>query len=382
MASKIPPLPGGALILGPLLLIVVIPIIDIWLPPDLHLAPLLVVAPTFTASFAGSRLTATIGVLTVVSQVVAGLERHSLGSERVLLEVVALAVVTVLMTVFCYLRERHHRQLARVHLISETVQSALLRPLPRRAGPLRIASECRPSEPDTHISGDLFAVARTANSTRLLIGDVRGKGLTSINRTSIMLGAFRAAAHRQSPLPELAAYLEGSVHWGLAELSLAEDDVTECFVTALLVDIPDNGSVVHCVSMGHPPALLLRDGMAIVLDTLWTAPPLGLGALGDASYTQETFPFRCGNQLLLYTDGVSEARDADGVFFPLAERAAAAVRSGNGPEELLRHLTTDLLSYTGGSLDDDMAMIAITRVPGRADPSAHVVPTQPEKGFR
>jgi serine phosphatase RsbU (regulator of sigma subunit) len=363
-----PSVAGGKLILVPLLLIVAVPVIDIWLPPNLHIAPLLVIAPTFSTVFAGPRLAASVGALAVLAQVVAGLERHSLSDERVTLEVVSLVIVSVLATLFCWLRDQRTAQLERAHLISETAQSAVLRPLPPRAGPLRIATEYHPSEPDTRVSGDLFAVARTAHSTRLLIGDVRGKGLASISRTSIMLGAFRAAAHRQSPLPELAAYLEGSVHWGLAELSLTEEDVAECFVTAVVADIPDDDPIVNLVCMGHPPPLLLHDGAAVPLEIRRPAPPLGLGTLGDASYAPETFPFGPGDQLLLYTDGVTEARDADGVFYPLSERAAlaglAAGGSAAGPEELLRHLTRDLLSYVGGSLGDDMAMIATMRDPG------------------
>lgn len=362
-----PSVQGGKLILIPLLLVVAIPVIDIWLPPNLHIAPLLVIAPTFSTVFAGPRLAASIGGLAVLAQVVAGLERHTLSDERVTLEVVALVIVSVLATLFCWLRDQRTAQLERAHLISETAQSAVLRPLPSRAGPLRIATEYHPSEPDTRVGGDLFAVARTAHSTRLLIGDVRGKGLTSISRTSIMLGAFRAAAHRQSPLPELAAYLEGSVHWGLAELSLTEEDVAECFVTAVVADIPDDDPIVNLVCMGHPPPLLLHDGAALPLEVRRPAPPLGLGTLGDASYVPETFPFGPGDQLLLYTDGVTEARDPDGAFYPLFERAAraglAADGSAEGPEELLRHLTSDLLAYVGGPLGDDMAMIATTRVP-------------------
>lgn len=69
--------------------------------------------------------------------------------------------------------------------------------------------------------------------------------------------------------------------------------------------------------------------------------------------------------------------DEDGVFYPLADRAA--VWSDRGPEELLRHLTTNLLSYAGGSLDDDMAVIAIVRVPVRADSGARVGSTQSEE---
>lgn len=360
-----PPKTGGALILVPLTLIVAVPVIDIWLPSDLHIASLLMVATAFTAAFAGPGLAATVGALAVASQITAGLERHTLGTEPVTLEVVSLAVVAALVTLFCYLRERHRSQLARAQMVSEAAQLAVLRPLPSRAGPLRIASEYRTAEPDTRIGGDLFAVARTAHSTRLLIGDVRGKGLTAINGTSIMLGAFRATAHRHSPLPELATYLEGSVQWGLAELSGAEDDVGEWFVTAVVADIPDDEPVVHLISMGHPPPLMLHKAGATPLIVPRPAPPLGLGGLGAASYIPETFSFPRGSQLLLYTDGVSEARDLRGEFYPLAERAAVANRvalwSDGGPEELLRHLTADLHAYAGEPLNDDMAMIAIER---------------------
>ncbi|MFD3519834.1 PP2C family protein-serine/threonine phosphatase [Streptomyces sp. NPDC058653] len=348
----------------PLAIIIAVPVIDVWLPRNLHVAPLLVVAPTFTAAFAGPRLVATIGALAVLAQITAGLERQALGDERVVLEVVSLTVVSALVTLFCYLRERHERQLVRAQLVSEATQLALLRPLPPRAGPLRIASEYRSAEPDSRIGGDLFAVTRTEHSTRLLIGDVRGKGLTSLNGTSIMLGAFRATAHRQEPLPELATYLEGSVHWGLAELDSAVDESGEWFVTALVADIPDDGQVVHVVSMGHPPPLVIHRASAEPLFVRKPAPPLGLGGLGEASYVEETFPFRRGDFLLLYTDGVSEARDSEGNFYPLAESAAvagrSAVRPDGGPSVMLQHLMADLLSFSGGSLEDDMAMIAVS----------------------
>ncbi|WP_329391912.1 PP2C family protein-serine/threonine phosphatase [Streptomyces sp. NBC_01716] len=365
----------------PLTIVIAVPLIDLWLPRNLHVAPLLVVAPTITAAFAGPRLVAAIGGLAVLSQIVAGLEKQALGDERVVLEVVSLVVVSALVTLFCYLRERHQAQLTRAQLVSETTQLALLRPLPPHAGPLSIASEYRSAEPDSRLGGDLFAVTRTEHSTRFLIGDVRGKGLTSLNGTSIMLGAFRATAHRQAPLPELAAYLEGSVHWGLGELDHAQDESGEWFVTALVADIPDDEQAVHVVNMGHPPPLMIHEAAATPLLVRRPAPPLGLGGLGEASYVEEIFPFRRGDFLLLYTDGVSEARDSEGDFYPLAERAAVAGRSAvwsdGGPSAMLQHLFGDLLSYAGGELGDDMAMIAVAwgvpenpagaaRAPGRA----------------
>jgi hypothetical protein len=352
--------PGGALIVGPLVLIAAIPTADLLLPPDVHIAPMLAVAPAFTAAFAGPRLTALIGALAVTAQIVAGLERGVLTTEPLTVEIFSLLVLSVLLVLFCYLRERREREFSRLSLFSETAQRAVLRPLPERAGSVLIASEYRTAEAGTRLGGDLFAVARTADSTRLLIGDARGKGLGSISDTTIMLGAFRAAAHRQAPLSELIAYLEGSVHWGLAELSGTEDHVAERFVTALVVDIPDDEPVIRLVSCGHPPPLLFHQRTATALAVPHPAPPLGLGSLTDASYASATFPFAPGDLLLLYTDGISEARNQENTFYPLAERAVAW--TGGGPESLLRQIMADVLPYTGGSPDDDMAMIALERL--------------------
>ncbi|MFD3484328.1 PP2C family protein-serine/threonine phosphatase [Streptomyces sp. NPDC058665] len=107
----------------------------------------------------------------------------------------------------------------------------------------------------------------------------------------------------------------------------AQDESGEWFVTALVADIPDGEQAVHVVNMGHPPPLVIHEAAATPLLVRRPAPPLGLGGLGEASYVEEIFPFRRGDFLLLYTDGVSEARDGEGDFYPLAERAAVAGRS-------------------------------------------------------
>ncbi|MET8327574.1 PP2C family protein-serine/threonine phosphatase [Streptomyces sp. NPDC005181] len=353
---------------GPLVLIVAVPVADHFLPPDIHLAHLLIVAPAVTSAVAGPRVTALIGGLAVVSLVIAGAERGFLTTENVLVELASLAVLSGLLVLFSLLRNRHELELLRVRSVSDATQRVVLRPLPDRAGPVSIASEYRSAEADTRIGGDLYAVARASGSTRLVIGDVRGKGLASIGDTAIMLGAFRAAAHRQSPLPELVAYLEGAVRWGLAEFSEcsgcpgcsgSEADVGERFVTAVLVDIPDNEPVVHVISCGHPPPLLLRNSTATALSVPDPALPLGLGGLSDDSYVQATFPFAYGDRLLLYTDGVSETRDGQGTFYPLAERAAAWTDQAPGP--LVQKITADLEAYAAGPLEDDMAMIVVQR---------------------
>ncbi|MFD0502435.1 SpoIIE family protein phosphatase [Streptomyces chiangmaiensis] len=103
-----------------------------------------------------------------------------------------------------------------------------------------------------HGGGDLYAAARTGTTTRILIGDVRGKGLAAIEDTSAVLGAFREAAPEHATLPELAASLERSVRRHLAELAACDPEAGERFITALLVEIPDQGGVARFVSCGHP----------------------------------------------------------------------------------------------------------------------------------
>ena len=355
-----------------LVVMAVISAIDILSPPDVHLGPLLVVAPAFTASFGGPRLTGVIGLLAVLTLVAVGVLRGVLDTENLIVQIISIVVLSSLLVVFCQLRERHQGELSRARFVSETAQRVLLPPIPERAGPLRIASCYRAAEADTAIGGDLYALARTARSTRLIIGDVRGKGLSTLGTTAMLLGAFRAAAHRQAPLPELVAYLEGSVCWGLAQYNdtdIAEGDVGERFITAVVLDIPDDQQVVHLINCGHPPPLLLRPHQpAIALHVSQPAPPLGLGALTNTAYEAVTFPLGPEDLLLLYTDGIIEARDQAGAFYPLVERAPQW--GGYDPDAFLNNLWRDLWSHAGRAPEDDIALIALRRDPAPTPPLA------------
>jgi serine phosphatase RsbU (regulator of sigma subunit) len=360
-APRSPKVPRQALIAVPLTLIAIVPTVDPFIPPDIHLAPMLYVAPALTATFSRPRITTMTAVLAVGALFIAAVERKTLGTENVIMQICALMALSALLVLFGHLRERHEQELLRIRSVSEATQRVVLRPLPERAGPLRIASEYRTAEADSRIGGDLYAVARTPDSTRLVIGDVRGKGLASIGETAIMLEAFRAAARRQSSLAELVAYLEGSVEWGLAEFSAAEADVGERFVTAVVADIPDDEPVVRLISCGHPPPLLLRQGTVTSLYVPQPIPPLGLGTLADTPDRPATFPFGYGDVLLFYTDGVTEARDGQGTFYPLAERVAAWTT--DAPALILGKIIEDLHAHVSDGLNDDLAMIAVQREP-------------------
>ncbi|WP_051943316.1 PP2C family protein-serine/threonine phosphatase [Streptacidiphilus rugosus] len=360
------------LLLLPIALMVLIALTDIIAPADIHLGPLLVVAPAITASFGSARATAAIGTLAVATLVAIGISRGVITTENLQVQIASLVAIGAFVVVFVHLRERRIVELERVKSVSEAAQQVLLRPLPTRAGPLRIASAYHAATRDARIGGDLYAAARTHASTRLVIGDVRGKGLATLGDAALLLGAFHAAAHRQAPLPELAASLDDSVTWGLAELATtngtAEADAGERFVTAAIVDILDELPLLRLINCGHPHPLLLHAGRATALEVPEQSPPLGLGlGAGDEPFPLAEFPFEPGDMLLLYTDGLIEARNPDGEFYPLMERievlATRPTPPEEGPEGLLNRLTEDLRHYVSGPLQDDAAMIAIVRAP-------------------
>jgi serine phosphatase RsbU (regulator of sigma subunit) len=341
----------------PLALIALIVTVDLAPDPDIHLGPLLIVAPAITASFAGPWLVAAVGLLAVAGEVatsvgVAEKDRNA--------QIAAVVLVSAFIVVFSLLRDRRRQELTEVRSVADAVQRVLMRPLPERIGLLRIGSLYLTAEREAQVGGDLYAVARIDGGTRLIIGDVRGKGLTAIDTTAQVLGAFRAAAHQRATLPDLLVFLDNVACVEPSRPDEPDSAVDECFVTAAVLDIPDHDPAVHIINRGHPPPLRLHDGQVTELRASQPAPPLGLGALAPAGHDVDTFRFAAGDLLLLYTDGVIEARDTGGRFYPLTERVAAWAEED--PARLIERLHDDLLAYAGGRLDDDVAVVAVQRL--------------------
>lgn len=333
-------------------------------PVAIHLSPLLVAAPTSTAAFARARFTAFVALVASAAMLV--VDRHDglLHSSVLPIHIGALLAVSGFVIAARTLHDRDLRELNEVRAVSEAAQRVLLRPIPPRMGPLRVASVYRAAAAHALVGGDLFGAARTGGTSRFLIGDVRGKGLPAVEDASVLLCAFREAAHHHATLPGLAASLELSVERHLAQLTDADPEAGERFVTALLVEVPDDTDVVRVVSCGHPPPLVRHCGRVTTLEAHRPAPPFGLAGDAPDDYHLDTFAFGAGDTLLLYTDGAIEARDASGGFYPLHERAGTW--GWEAPDELLRNVGEDLDAHTGRHLDDDLAMVAVQRpsVPG------------------
>ncbi|GGJ27021.1 PP2C family protein-serine/threonine phosphatase [Streptomyces brasiliensis] len=357
-ALRQPWLSSHALLLLPVAFVVIITAVDIRTPETIHLGPSLIIAPAITASFAGAWTTGLVGALALAAQIVAAAFHGGLMTPNHVVQIITLAVLSVMIVVYRAIRDRHQAQLAQVRSVAEAAQHVLMWPLPEHIGPLKIASLYLAAEDEAQIGGDLYAATRADSAIRVLIGDVRGKGLPAIGEAALLLGAFREAAHRHTALSELATTLEQSISRYTADFEPAEE-IGERFATALLVEIPDDDPITRMTSCGHPPPLLLSPGHAVTVPSLHPAPPLGVHSTKPADYTLDVFSFEPGDTLLLYTDGVIESRDASGRFYPLAERVAQW--TDLSPEALMHHVRRDLLAHSGGRLDDDAALIALHR---------------------
>jgi serine phosphatase RsbU (regulator of sigma subunit) len=202
--------------------------------------------------------------------------------------------------------------------------------------------------------GDIACAVVGPHGIRLLIGDVMGHDTRAAKTAAEVSRAFRELAARPDPLQVVAARL----HTFVAEHADGEE-----FVTAQFVSIPNGEGEAQIVCCGHPPPLLLRGGRVTALDALPPSPPLGLLDMGGYEPHADLLGTRAGDSVLLYTDGVSEAYDEQGLPYPLAERAASlAARSrpdepAGGSAHLPELLRDDLLGHVGGDLRDDATLL-------------------------
>jgi serine phosphatase RsbU (regulator of sigma subunit) len=235
---------------------------------------------------------------------------------------------------------RQKGRLAEITRVAEVVQHAILPPVPRRAGNLNLRTAYVSAAREALIGGDLYEIVAVPGAVRLIIGDVRGKGLDAVRLATVVLGEFRAAAVDREDITSLARQMDSRMRPYLG----AED-----FVTALIAEIDTDGlaSVACC---GHPPALLFAGGERHYLgeaDSL----PLGLGA-DPSAVTAALSP---GDRLLLYTDGILEARDPQGRFIELEKVTAELAQ---GPlETVLDRIHHTLREAVGSDLADDLALL-------------------------
>ncbi|MBD0672610.1 PP2C family protein-serine/threonine phosphatase [Streptomyces sp. CBMA156] len=263
----------------------------------------------------------------------------------------------------CARRVRRERQLSRMRQSAVALQRQLLRPLPVTTSDVRLDGLYRPVEQDALVGGDLYDIAATPHGTRVLVGDVQGKGLPAIGTGFAVLSAFREAAFREARLPAVADALEAAVERHNAYA--VQSGEQERFVTATVLDVRsgDGGGVeVRAVNCGHLAPYLLRPGGRVESVVLDAGVPLGLASLaGGVRRPVRRFALPGDGVLVLLTDGVTEAQDASGAFYPVERGLAelAGVPADALPEALDRRARL----WSGGRSRDDVTVLALRRAP-------------------
>jgi serine phosphatase RsbU (regulator of sigma subunit) len=237
-----------------------------------------------------------------------------------------------------------------VRAVADVAQRVLLHQVPRRVGGIRIAVCYISAAAAARIGGDLYDIVAVAGTARLIVADVQGKGQAAVQTAAAVLGAFRESAYDAVDLPEIADHIE---------FSLRHQAPGDKFVTAIMAEVSPGCAEIKLLNCGHPAPLLVSETQSGLAEPPDAGLPLGLGSLAPDGRKAYAVPFGPGHRMLFYTDGISEARDKAGVFYPVERRAA--LLGGADPDTSLDRLYGDVLRHAGGRLHDDSAALLIAR---------------------
>ncbi|MGC1209993.1 MAG: PP2C family protein-serine/threonine phosphatase [Micromonospora sp.] len=319
-----------------------------------HYIALMVAAPFLAAALASWRVVLAVGGLATVIGAAFALAERTM-SLVTAVNVAGIALATAIAAAVAAVRQRQAEQIAELSRLAAVAQQAVLRPLGPQVGTLSVAGRYISSTATAEIGGDLYEAMDTPYGVRMIIGDVRGKGLDAVRLASIVLGSYRHVAYERADLRAVVTDLDRAVARNVGD---------EDFVTAALVE--ERGGTLTIVNCGHPPPLLLRRGAVIPLEPPAPAPPLGFMPVVRPRVER----LEPGDRLLLFTDGLGEAR-RDGEFFPTADRAWRLLGHGTVADGLAS-LETALVEWVHGRLDDDIALVLMEYTGPRSGVTAAV----------
>ncbi|MFJ3825527.1 DUF2399 domain-containing protein [Streptomyces nodosus] len=192
-------------------------VVAVLTPPSFSVFPLLAAVPVLAAPVYSLSGTIAAGVVTeAVGMALAYTEENVTSSEH-FVRFTSVVVLTVLAAILNRVMAKDRKQLKDAREVAEAVQRAVLPAPPARVGPRTVASRYRAAAEEAAIGGDLYAIHATPGSVRMMIADVRGKGLGAVRTVNRLLGAFYEAAAHIPDLTGVVDRLEELMQWAGAE---------------------------------------------------------------------------------------------------------------------------------------------------------------------
>jgi serine phosphatase RsbU (regulator of sigma subunit) len=241
--------------------------------------------------------------------------------------------------------ERERRRLPM--LLEAELQWNLLPPLTFASPAVSIAGVLAPTN---EVAGDSFDYAVNGDIAHLCIVDAMGHGLDATLMSAVAIGALRNARRSGLNLVDTTRSMNKHISAEFGESK---------FVTGIVGELDTRTGVWRWVNAGHPAALVVRGGRVVKALDAHINPPLGLQPAVPDVGEERLEP---GDRLLLYTDGVIEARDSNGDFFGVARLVDLVTRegaAGRPAAETMRRLNLAILAHQEGFLQDDATTLMV-----------------------
>jgi hypothetical protein len=244
------------------------------------------------------------------------------------------------------------RRRASMGLAAE-MQWSLLPPLTFASSEVTVAAAL---EPAYEVAGDTVDYAVDAGVAQVAIFDGMGHGLQSAQLSVLAVSTYRHARRRGRPLAEAVKDIDDALLLSFSGTS---------FTTAVLAELDTGSGVFRWVNAGHPEPLLIRHGRLVKSLHVPPRPPMGIDLRGTQARAVPTVgveQLEPGDSVLLYTDGIIEARSPDGSLFGQQRLVDLIVRNmaaGLPAPETMRRVIRALLSHQQGHLNDDATLLLL-----------------------
>ena len=203
-------------------------------------------------------------------------------------------------------------------------------------------------EPSYDVGGDAYDYALSEHTVSVAILDAVGHGMRAALMAAAALAGYRSARRDGRGVYDQARALDDVVSRSFPD---------SAFVTGVLAELDVSSGRLRYVNAGHPAPLVLRDGRVVKQLAGGRRMPFGLDT---AEMTIGEEVLQPGDWLALYTDGITEARDATGSWFGeerLVDFLTREIAAGQPPPETVRRLTKAVLEHQGGLLQDDASIL-------------------------